>query len=26
MGLFFYFVMFVVACGFGWYARGGEKS
>jgi len=26
MGLFFYLVMFVVACGFGWWAKGSQKS
>ena len=26
MGLFFYFVMFVLTCGFGWWARGEKPN
>lgn len=26
MGFVFYIVMFIVACGFGWWAKGAEKS
>jgi hypothetical protein len=26
MGLFFYVVMFVAACGFGWWTRGGKSG
>jgi hypothetical protein len=26
MGLLFYFVMFVAACGFGWWSRGGKTG
>jgi hypothetical protein len=26
MGLFVYLVMFIVACGFGWWAKGSGKS
>ena len=26
MGLFFYFIMFVLACGFGWWARGEKPN
>jgi len=26
MGLAFYFVMFIVACGFGWWTKGSDRS